>query len=158
MDIRALQLRDAASLHAIHTACLNRNLSGRYTEPQLSAWMSGRTPEGYLRAAASGETFLVAEADGVVVGFAAWMEDELKALFIHPDWQRRGIGDQLARECLKRAASTGHPISRVIAVLGAETFYARFGFRVVGPGKWVKHGIEIPDVRMVRSPVPLRPE
>ncbi len=154
MDIRAFRPGDAAGIHAIHTACLSRSLSGRYTEAQLGAWMSGRTPEGYLRAAASGETFLVAEADGVVVGFVSWLEDELKALFVHPDWQGRGIGHQLIEECLKRAASIGPPIGRVISVLGAESFYSRFGFRVIGPGKFVRQGIEIPDVHMARSPVP----
>lgn len=155
MVIRALQPRDADRLHAIHTACLNTNLSDRYTQLQLSAWMSGRTPEGYLQAAVSGETFLVAEVDDLVVGFVAWMEGELKALFIHPDWQRRGIGDQLIRECLNMAASAGLPVNRVIAVLGAETFYARYGFRVIGSGTWVRHGVEIPDVRMALSSAPL---
>lgn len=95
--------------------------------------------------------FLVAEIEGAVVGYASWRNDELMSLFVHPDWQGRGVGTQLIQECLREAESKGSPIAHVNSVLGAEPFYARFGFQATGADKDVKQGIEIPYTKMARQ-------
>jgi hypothetical protein len=82
--VRRMRPEDVSEIHAIHSECLTRSLSLRYTAEQLAAWLSGRTPEGYLRARDSGEHLFVAEQKGVVIGFASWQNDELLALFVHP--------------------------------------------------------------------------
>ena len=61
---------DAEAIHAIHGMCLQRTLLGRYTREQIEAWMAGRTPQGYLRAAEAGERFFVADEGGAVAGSA----------------------------------------------------------------------------------------
>jgi hypothetical protein len=94
---RLLQLRpeDVSEIHTIHTECVNCTLRGRYSDEQIAAWLSGRTPEGYLRACASGEHFFVAEQENAVIGFASWQDDELLALFVHPNAQAKGVGTAL---------------------------------------------------------------
>lgn len=97
MIIRPMARGDAETVHEIHGACLPRTLLGRYTHEQVTAWLDGRAPDGYIRASEAGERFFVAEADGVVVGYAPWEEDVLLSLFVHPDCQSRGIGSALMR-------------------------------------------------------------
>ena len=84
MIIRAMEPADTETIHAIHGMCLQCTLLGRYSREQIDAWMAGRTPQGYLRAAEAGEAFFVAEEGGAVVGYASWQEDELLSLSCIP--------------------------------------------------------------------------
>jgi predicted N-acetyltransferase YhbS len=151
MIIRPMARGDAETVHEIHGACLTQTLLGRYTHEQITAWLDGRTPDGYVRAWEAGERFFVAEADGVVVGYASWEEDELLSLFVHPDCQSRGIGSALIEACLADAEGTGGAITKVKSVLGAEAFYAKHGFASECRGSTAKRGVEIPDTRMRRE-------
>jgi putative acetyltransferase len=153
VSIRPMVAGDARRVHDIHSACLTRTLSAHYSSGQIAAWMKGRTPEGYLKAAAAGERFFVAETLSAVTGFASWEDDELLALFVHPDAQGRGVGSQLFEACVADAIALGSSIARVKAATGAESFYADRGFVSVARGNVVKHGVVIEDTRMVVVPV-----
>jgi L-amino acid N-acyltransferase YncA len=128
--VRRIRPEDVAEIHAIHTECLTRTLRQWYTHEQLAAWLSGRTPEGYLRARDSGEHFFVAEQKGVVVGFASWQDDELLTLFVHPDQQANGVGIALLAACAEDAASQGQVIVVLKATLSSAGFYERTGFEL----------------------------
>jgi putative acetyltransferase len=151
MIIRPMTGGDAEAIQEIHSACLTRTLLGRYTHEQITAWMDGRSPEGCVRAFEAGERFFVAEVDGSIVGYASWEHDELLSLFVHPDRQSQGIGSVLLVTCLADANCTGGAITKLKAVLGAEAFYAKHGFRSECRGSTAKRGVEIPDTRMRRE-------
>ena len=152
--IRPMAVGDELAIHDIHSACLTRTLSSFYTPEQIVAWMKGRTPERYLKAAASGEKFLVAEASSKLVGFASWEDDELFALFVHPDFQGCGVGSLLFKACGEDAAACGSSIIRVKAANGAASFYIDKGFSSIGRGSTEKHGVQIEDTRMIFDAVP----
>lgn len=151
MVIRSMMPADARAIHDIHSACLERTLLGRYTREQITAWITGRTPQGYLRASEAGERFFVAEENGVTVAFASWQDEQLLSVFVHPDFQGRGIGSTLVSACFEDATRTGATISIVRSVLGAESFYHRHGFLIVGSGSTSKHGVIIEDTQMHRA-------
>ena len=151
VSVRSMTDADVRAIHEIHTACLTRTLSAYYSSEQIAAWLKGRTPEGYLRAASGGEQFFVAEASGRVVGFASWQDDELLALFVHPDMQRGGVGGRLFEACMSDASGMGSAIVHVKAARGAEAFYRRRGFTATGQGSVTKHGVVIYDTRMVAA-------
>ena len=52
MVVRRMRPKDVSAIHTIHTECRTRSLRERYSDEQLAAWPSGRTPEGYIRARA----------------------------------------------------------------------------------------------------------
>jgi GNAT superfamily N-acetyltransferase len=151
MVVRRMRPEDASDAHTIHTQCLTRTLREQYNDEQRAAWLSGRSPEGYLRAAASGEHFFVAEQEGAVIGFASWRDDELLALFVHPDEQMKSVGSTLLTACLDDAASQGHVITVLKATMGSVNFYERYGFRVITKEADVKLGVEIPHILMRRD-------
>ena len=72
-------------------------------------------------------------------------------LFVHPDFQGRGIGSALMSACFDDAERRNATISIVKSVLGAEEFYGRHGFLIVGPGSTTKRDVIIPDTRMARA-------
>ena len=151
MVVRSMMPADAPAIHGIHSACLECSLLGRYTREQITAWMTGRTPQGYLRASEAGERFFVAEENGVTVGFASWQDTQLLSAFVHPDFQGRGTGSALVSACFEDATRMGATISSVRAVSGAEPFYHRHGFQIVGSGSTSKHGVIIQDTQMHRA-------
>lgn len=95
-------------------------------------------------------TFLLAEMQGELVGFAKLWRDsdlglpasetttgrlEIKQLYVAQDWIGTGLGAALMRRCLA-LADAEHAAAIVLGVWEhnqrARAFYERFGFRVVG--------------------------
>lgn len=60
----------------------------------------------------------------------------LAPMAVLPGRQRQGVGSELVRESLRRAAETDYPL---VVVLGHPDYYPRFGFE---PG--AEHGVECP--------------
>ena len=88
--------------------------------------------------------FIVADQDGSVVGYAyvtqfrdraayAWACED--SIYVHPDWQGRGIGKGLLHELLRRAEEFG--FRQMTAVIGGAEpasirLHAGCGFQEVG--------------------------
>ena len=69
----------------------------------------------------------VAVADGEVVAFSAYNDEELSLLYVSPKWMRKGI----ARKLVERALKTEPEIKYIEALCGnepARKLYETFGF------------------------------
>jgi ribosomal-protein-alanine N-acetyltransferase len=82
---------------------------------------------------------VVATADGRVAGYAiAWFIQDgihLMNIAVHRDFQRRGIGGRLLNDLIARGAvARKHVIVLEVRASnkGAQAFYRRFGFEIVG--------------------------
>lgn len=108
---------------AVHTAC-----AGDYTPAQLEAWAPAEPDRAAWADKLSRETFLAAEEDGALLGFAALDGDYLDLLYVRPDRLRQGIAailcDFLERQC------PGERI-RVHASKTALPFFEARGYRVL---------------------------
>src|SRR4051812_11357748 len=74
---------------------------------------------------------IVADMEGVIVGFAAVVGGELDGLFVEPDLWGRGIGRTLIEAAAYEARQRGLSLT-VIANPGARMFYESCGFSVEG--------------------------
>ena len=73
---------------------------------------------------------VIAEVDGRPAGFAALVADLLGHLYVHPDLQRRGIGDVLLAR-VKELRPRGFRLWVFQRNTGARRFYERQGLRLV---------------------------
>ncbi len=95
----------------------------------------------------------VCELDGRVVGFALVREDDLDALYVAPDAQRRGSGPSLFRQAQEaRPDGFGWWVFR--DNVRARRFYESLGGRFVYETDGTENEEKTPDVRYEWRPTP----
>jgi putative acetyltransferase len=126
--VRRATPADARAVAAVMRAAVRRLAAPFYPPAQIAAW--SRLPALYHRWAmtAGGETYLVAERDRRVVGYAALAEGEVTAVFVHPSAARAGIGRALLARVEREARRTGALRLHVLAARSAVEFYAAAGY------------------------------
>ena len=120
MPIRALELRDIASILTIQLAC-----------PEIAQW-NARDYERVTKGEMAGWVFEEAgELLGFLVGRQVVAEMEILNFAVRADARRKGIGDKLLQSALAWAA---HQELRLMTVVtqarneGARRLYERCGF------------------------------
>ena len=99
MTIRPYHSEDCGELARLFYETVHTVNAADYTPEQLDAWATGKKSLDTWDRSFRANTTLVAEAGGQIVGFAD-MDDGgyLDHLFVHRDFQRRG----LPRRCVRR--------------------------------------------------------
>ena len=127
-----------------------RNVNSRdYSPQQIAAWIECVDPERWQITLAQHLT-LVAELDGVVVGFADIVPETgyLDRLYVHCDYQRLGIATALCNR-LEPLSQTGKVFSDVSVT--AEPFFAARGYQVVRRQLVERCGVLLPNCVMLRK-------
>ena len=100
-------------------------------------------------------TYFVAVAEGAIVGCGGWSKRgklyagpaasgdgdrvldpatepaRVRAMFVVPQWERRGIGRQILRRCEEEARAAGFAAIELMAMLSGEAMYAACGYHVM---------------------------
>jgi ribosomal protein S18 acetylase RimI-like enzyme len=152
ISIAKANLTTATRLAALGSQTFSETFAADNTPEDMAAFLA----QTYGPAIQLGElqqaryTFLLAEMQGELVGFAKLWRDsplglpegeiatgrlEIKQLYVAQDWIGTGLGAALMRRCLTLAEAE-HCTAIVLGVWErnerAKAFYQRFGFREVG--------------------------
>ncbi len=139
--IRPAEPGDAAAVASVHAragrAAWSSFLGDVLAEPDVPLWRERVTAPG----------FLVAERDGVVVGFARAdvATGEVALLYVDPAEQGRGTGRALLAavvDLLRRAGRRRARLRTEERNTGARSFYERAGWRPTGEvleREWAGH-------------------
>lgn len=110
-----------------------------YSAAEAEAWVSGITPEAWASSLAAHDTW-VAETDGMIVGFADMDSGYLDRLYVHKDFQGRGIATALCDFLESRTVAL--PVT-VHASITALPFFLHRGYRLVHPNTVVRCGVTL---------------
>ena len=91
----------------------------------------------------AGERYLLAEVQGEggnLAGFCSWLPAEVRGLYIHPAWARRGVGSVLMDRAEAAIIEAGASRIHLGASRIARPFYERRGYRMVRSLEWVSRG------------------
>jgi GNAT superfamily N-acetyltransferase len=121
-------------------------------------------------------TYFVVEQDGHILGCGGWsrrravfggdrhrvVEDDtldpsldparIRAFFVRPGWERRGIGKRILSACESALTAAGFRRAVMVATLAGEPLYAASGYsvreRYVVP---LANGLTLPVLRMAKA-------
>jgi putative acetyltransferase len=114
-----------------YTASIRSLAASYYSPEQIAAWAPVPPDAARWQERLSHLHTIVAESDGVLVGFASYThEGYLDFLFTHPTFVRRGVATRLYQrvESALRAISVSSVTAHVS--LAVRSFFERHGFQV----------------------------
>jgi len=85
-------------------------------------------------------------ANDRIAGFMAQAGESIEQLYLHPDYQRQGLGSRLLEIAKSRSPKRLH-LYTFQRNLPAQAFYLRHGFREIGRGVAADEGL--PDIEYV---------
>lgn len=151
--VRAATESDVDAIFRVHSESIRVLCRERYGEREIAAWIAFRPPEAYRQAFASRELF-VAEREREIVGFGQLdpRRGEIEACYVAPRAVGSGIGSALLGRMEDEARRRGHSIVRLNATLNGEPFYARMGYRRLGPATHrIAEDVRLDCVRMEKA-------
>ncbi|WP_165250437.1 GNAT family N-acetyltransferase [Paludisphaera soli] len=127
-----------------------------YSWEQVTTWAPDEVdPARWATLLAPSRFAVVAESDGVLVGFADLEPDgHLDRFYVHADRQRSGVGRALLAALLAEAARLALPRVFSEVSITARPFFERQGFSVLAEQQVVVRGVAFTNYRMERRPEP----
>ena len=145
-EIRRATPDDAAGINRVHVAAVGSLAGQSYSAGEVEAWLKDAGPERYQRAITEhGETAFVALSGGAIVGMSAVLGDEVKAVYVHPEVERCGVGSALLAVAENAAEVPPGGRLRLFATLHAVPFYEAKGYRAV---ERIKHPVGVNNVAL----------
>lgn len=152
LHVRPARGEDGAALAILHRDAILATSTVFYSNEERQSWAAGLRADGYARAMSNGEVIEVAVNDSdVPVAFCGRRKASIEAVYVHPDYQHRGIGSLLLKRAEAALAGAGDRSLRVDASLSAIAFYQRHGYeRAEDRTHKTRGGLELAIVRMTK--------
>ncbi|MDP2183431.1 MAG: GNAT family N-acetyltransferase [Actinomycetota bacterium] len=129
MRFRPFEAADLAPVQQVIHRTIDSCYSGVYPPRAVRFFREFHSLDRILERHAAGN-ILVAEEDGVVMATGAIVEEEITGVFVHPEFQNRGIGGQVMDRLEDIARAGGHPSTRLSVSLPSRDFYENRGYKV----------------------------
>lgn len=131
MNVRPYESTDLASVIETYTTSIRGLAAAYYTPEQIAAWAPVPPDTARWQERLARLHTLIAEADGLVAGFASYTHDGyLDFLFTQPAFARRGVASRLYQHVESRLRAVGAPSVTTHASLAARPFFDRHGFQL----------------------------
>jgi putative acetyltransferase len=129
--IRHAKPEDAEPIWNVRTRAIQESCRSHYSQEDVDAWSSAPMPDDFASTIESTD-FFVAETNGGIVGFAFLnpAESKVEAVFVSPDYGRRGIGRRLLIALENAAMDRSLTCLRLASSLNAVSVYRSAGYEV----------------------------
>lgn len=118
------------------------NASGEKVIAACGGWSKRKTLFGSDRAAVREPEFLDPTTDAA----------KIRAIFVHPDWARRGLGTLVLETCENVAKAAGFSRFEMGSTLTGVPLYKLRGYHVIEPIEVpLRNGESLPVIRMAKS-------
>ncbi len=150
MTVRKYRPTDCVTLTELFYNTVHMVNAHDYTKEQLDAWADGNPDIEKWNKSLEEHFTLVAvdEENGIITGFGDMDETGyLDRLFVHADYQRRGIATALCDRL--EAAVPGKITTHASAT--AKPFFEKRGYRVVKEREVQRHGVRLKNFIMEKE-------
>lgn len=150
--VRRAGPQDAVRIRNVHVASIRGLCALDYAPAVIRAWSSDKRPENYRRSMAQGESMFLALAGGRTAGFAGIKDDEVRAVYVHPRFARRGVGAALLAALERRARVRRVRSLHLSSSVTAAPFYRAMGYTTVRKGTFtLRDGARMACVHMAKE-------
>ena len=147
--IRPYRQEDLASLVALFRASVRTIARRDYTDAQVRAWAPDLIDQGSFALRCARKSTWIAECEHRVAGFSDIEPDgHIDMLYVHPDFNRRGIARALLGHLETIAQSGGLERLYTEASTTARPVFERQGFRVLASQTVIVRGESMTNYRM----------
>ena len=129
---------------------LNVNL-GHYTPAQVSAWSNAANNIDRWVEKITHQHVLIADKEARILGFGSLRNDYIDLLYVHKDFQGKGIASLIYGVLENRARQEGMQALATDASFTAKKFFEKKGFIFVATRGYKIEGVEISNCRMMKS-------
>ena len=133
LSIRPLTEQDIPEMRELFRATVLTVNSKDYTKEEVEDWAScGDSVEHWKELFAKNDYVGALDGQGNIIGFSSMnAEGYLHSMFVHKDWQGKGVATLLLSEVEKMACGYGvHKISVEVSIT-ARPFFEKRGYKVV---------------------------
>ena len=156
ITIRAYEASDAKTLTNLFRDSVRAIASRDYTRSQILAWAPDDIDEGRFGQKCESRLTWVAEVEAKIAGFSDLESDgHIDMLFVHPDFQRRGVARALLGHVENTARTMDLRRLYADASLTARPTFEAMGFRVIVPQTVTKRGEPMMNFRMEKRLAPM---
>lgn len=146
MELRPYESSDCPALARLFYNTVHTVNARDYTPEQLDAWADGQVDLSVWDASFLAHHTLVAEEDGVILGFADMDGGGyLDRLYVHRDYQGRGVASAL---CDALEAACPAAVFTTHTSLTARPFFEDRGYRVLRRQTVLRHGVALDNFVM----------
>lgn len=151
--LRPYQKEDITAIQLLFRETLTRSNYRDYSPVQLAAWMKGIASENlWHEKLASGTTVLAVDKNGDPQGFGMLTKDGvIDFLFVHPDWQRKGIGLLILNELECHAKMLGLSFLESDVSITARDFFENNGYEVIVKQELYRNGAILENFKMKKT-------
>lgn len=152
MNLRTSLPADSEALAALFTASVHALGAARYDERQRFAWAPVPPDLAAWRHRLAGLRTILAEADGVPLGFVSFTPSgHIEMLYTAPAAVRRGVATALFEHAVAWIVSAGEAVTlSTESSLVAEPFFSSKGFRIVATQEVTRRGVVLRRYAMSR--------
>lgn len=148
-SLRPFRSDDAGNLLALFRDTIRRINCRDYDPVQIAAWSSDEIDARLWARRFEGRFVRVAEAQGIVAGFAELEPDgHIDRFYVSADHQRLGVGKQLFNAILAEAKRAGLTRLHVEASITARPFFESLDFTLLASQVVNCRGAELTNYRM----------
>ena len=131
IKIRLAEPSDIDQIRKVHQSSIRQLCRKHYPPRQIQAWSSGIKNSNYLAGLKSGEKFWVAVQGRKVLGFSILLNDEIRAVYIHPRFVGQGIGKRLLIKAEKWSRKHNFRKLNLKSSITAQDFYKSQGWNTI---------------------------
>jgi len=143
-DIKAIQKLFSET---IHTSCKKD-----YSKEQIEAWASSKNDDPKWLDKVLNQYFLIARNDIELLGFGSLENnDHLDLLYVHKDYQGKGIAGKLLQVLEKKAEINRAEKISTYASKTARAFFEKNGYKVIKEQKVTINETDLVNYKMVKK-------
>ena len=150
--LRKANENDIKDLQSIFFETIYIINSKHYTKQQILVWASAANEQEKWNEIIKTQLVLIAEINQTTVGFITLTKEScVDLLYVHKDYQRRGIAKAIYREIEKECIRQSHKIIKANVSITARPFFENMGFEMIAEQTVIRKGVALINYKMEKE-------